>query len=147
MPTAAKLFAAFAFGLVGFFAAEVMKPSFPEGMNLGWFPVICGLIGIYVGWSVVGGNAGRGLYRAMATGLRASATIVFWALVVFSVYEMLSRSIDRRYNGVMEAVLGTFELAYGYGALLMTSYMTLVVLVAGGVLGGMFSDWAARRWT
>jgi hypothetical protein len=147
MPTAAKLFAAFAFGLVGFFAAEVMKPSFPEGMNLGWFSVICGLIGIYVGWSVMGANAGHGTSRAMATGLRASATIVFWAVVGFSIYEMLVRSIDKRYNGVMEAVLGTFELAYDYGALLLTSHMTLFVLVVGGILGGMFSDWAAKRWT
>jgi hypothetical protein len=146
MPTAAKLFAAFAFGLVGFFAAEVMKPSFPEGMNLGWFSVICGLIGILVGWWVMGSNAGRGTGRAIGTGLRTSVTIVFWALVFFSIYEMLARSIDKRYVGVMDALRGMVGLVAEYAVLVGTSTMTLVVLLVGGVLAGLFSEWAAKRW-
>ena len=147
MPTAAKLFAAFGFGLVGFFAAEVMKPSFPEGMNLGWFSVICGLIGISVGWWVMGPNAGRGNGRAIATGLRTSVTIVLWALFVFSVYEMLARSIDKRYAGVMDALRGMVGLVAEYGVLVLTSTMTLVVLIMGGILAGLFAEWAARRWS
>ncbi|MCU0910235.1 MAG: TrgA family protein [Rhodobacteraceae bacterium] len=147
MPTAAKLFAAFAFGLVGFFAAEVMKPSFPEGMNLGWFSVICGLIGILVGWWVMGPNAGKGTGRAIGTGLRTSATIVFWALVFFSIYEMLARSVDKRYVGVMDALRGMVGLVVEYGAMVGTSTMTLAVLIVGGSLAGLFSEWAAKRWS
>lgn len=146
MPTAAKLFAAFAFALVGFFAAEVMKPSFPEGQNLGAFSIVCGLIGIYVGWRVMGPNAGQSTPKAMATGIRASATLVFWGLVVFSIREMLLRSVDQRYGGVMEALEGTFDLVREYAILVATSQMTLVVLLVGGILAGMFSNWAARHW-
>ncbi len=146
MPTAAKLFAAIAFALVGFFAAEVMKPSFPEGFNFGNFSIICALVGVIAGWRVMGSNAGQGTGRAMGTGVRTSATLAFWGLVLFGAVEMLKRSTDSRYNGVMDALEGLFAILLEFGQIVMTSLPALIVLVVGGILGGMFSNWAAARW-
>ena len=53
MPTAAKLFAAVCFGFVGFFAAELARPAFPEGTRFGWFAVLAvggGVSGLLAHW-------------------------------------------------------------------------------------------------
>ncbi len=146
MPTAAKLFGAIAFTFVAFLAAEVLKPAFPEGMSFGYFSVICAAIGLLCGWMVMGPNAGRGGTKAVGTGLRTSVTIVFWAMLGFGIREMLIRSTDKRYNGVTEAVVGTFEILLEYGRLMLSSAPALIVLVVGGALGGLLSNWAAERF-
>jgi hypothetical protein len=146
MPTAAKLFGAIAFTFVAFLAAEVLKPAFPEGMSFGYFSAICAAIGLLCGWMVMGANAGRGGTKAVGTGLRTSVTIVFWAMLGFAIREMLIRSTDRRYNGVTEAVVGTFEIIIEYARTLVSSPSALIVLAVGGALGGLLSNWAAERF-
>lgn len=146
MPTAAKLFGAIAFLLVGFFAAEVMRPAFPEGQNLGYFSVICALLGIIVGWRIMGPNAGRGAGKAVGTGLRSSVTLAFLAIFVFSIQEMLVRSTERRYRGVMDALEGLFALMIEFAQVAISSVPAVAVLIVGGILGGIFANWAAVRW-
>jgi hypothetical protein len=147
MPTAAKLFAGFSFMLVAFFAAQFMRPAFPEGYNLTYFSIICAVIGLLVGWIVMGSLAGRGALKAMMSGLRTSITILFWCLVVFSIWEMILRSVARRYDGVFEAIEATFEIAYEYLQYLQDAPNTIGMLVLGGIMGGLFANWAAVRWS
>lgn len=123
-----------------------MKPSFPEGYDFGLFSTICGLIGIVVGWLAMARMTGEKTSSSVTLGLRASALLVFWGTLVFALREMIVRSVDRRYDTVQEALEGTFEIMIEYGTLLVQSGTTLTVLIAGGVLGGMFTKWAAVRW-
>lgn len=146
MPTAAKLFAALAFAAVGFFAAEAFKPALPEGTQFGFFTEICAALGALCGWRISGALAGKGYYASSGYGVRTSVTIVFWALLGFSIYEMVLRSMKLRYDGPFEAVVAVFDLAYGY-LLLMGRSDFLIILVAGGILGGMLTEWASRRWS
>ena len=53
MPTAAKLIGAISFLLVAFFAAETVKPVFPEGFSFGYFSAVCAWIGFLVGGAVL----------------------------------------------------------------------------------------------
>lgn len=145
MPTAARLFAAAAFAAIGFFAAEVYKPGLPPETQFGRFTLICTLIGILCGWLVMGRLAGRGMRAAFGSGLRTSANMVFYAMLVFSVYEMVQRSLRKRYDGVFEAVIGTFDIALAYGAALLRPE-PLIILVLGGIAGGALSEWSSRRW-
>ncbi|MDZ4094008.1 MAG: TrgA family protein [Paracoccaceae bacterium] len=145
MPTAAKLFAAVAFAAIGYFAAELFKPSMPETTQFGQFSLICAGIGVLCGWIVMGPLAGKGYSAAAGFGTRTAVTIAFWALLGFSIYEMVLRSTKMRYDGPMEAVAGAIGLMAEYGVLMMTPAV-LGVLVLGGMLGGMFAEWAARRW-
>jgi hypothetical protein len=146
MPTAAKLFAAFAFALVGFFTAEVLKPSFPEGFGFGYFSIVCGALGLLAGWRVMGPSAYAGSVRAASTGVKTSFVMSMWALTAFSIREMLIMSTQNRFQGVFDAIYGIFEIMLQYAHLLLTSIPALLVLVVGGMLGGMFSSWAAVRW-
>ncbi|MDW4551412.1 TrgA family protein [Defluviimonas sp. D31] len=145
MPTAAKLFAAFAFAVVAFFAAEVFKPHMPEGTQFGYFSFVSALIGVVAGWRVMGPDAGRGNWMAVNSGIKTSACAVGLALLIFSTYEMLRLAFRPAYKSPMEAVVGIFELAVEYSISLI-AWDVLVVLVVGGALAGLLSEWAARRW-
>jgi hypothetical protein len=145
MPTAAKLFAAVVFAAVGFLAAEAYKPGMPEGTQFGLFSLLVAAIGVLCGWRVMGRLAGHGYGAAAGYGLRTSATIVFWALVAFSIYEMILRSMKMRYDGPMEALVGVFDLMLQHGVLVLT-LPVLGVLAVGGVLGGWAAEFAGRRW-
>ncbi len=146
MPTAAKLFAAFAFLLVGFFTAEVMVPYFPEGANLGYFTAICAAIGAFAGWRVLGRNPPFSQFSAMGAGLKTSFVLAVWCILTFGIYEMISNALDRRYRTVMDAIEGLFVVMLDFATFLVQSPTPMFVLIIGGVLGGMFASWAAVRW-
>lgn len=145
MPTAAKLFAALAFFATGYLAAEAFKPGMPEGTPFGHFSLIVAGIGALTGWMVMGGLAGRGYGAAAGFGLRTSITIAFWALLLFSTWQMIGLSIKMRYDGPMDALIGVFELMFENGKLVLAPPV-LVALGAGGILGGWLAEWAGRTW-
>lgn len=145
MPTAAKLVAAVAFALLGFFAAELIKPLLPEGTQFGYFSLIAAGIGVLCGWFVMGGLVGAGYYSASGFGVRTSATLVFWSVVLLSIIEMVKLSIKLRYEGPMDAIQGAFEIALGY-LRLMVDPGVIGVLLIGGALAGMFAEWSSKRW-
>ncbi len=146
MPTAARLAAALAFAVVGFVAAELYQPGLPPETQWGRFTLLCTLIGLLCGWIVMGARAGRGTRAALGFGLRTSATMVFYAMLLFSIYEMILRATRKRYGDVYEAIQGVFDLVLVYGAALLRPE-PLVVLVVGGLLAGLFAEWTARQWS
>jgi hypothetical protein len=146
MPTAAKLFAAVAFAAIGWLAAHVYIPGLPQGTQVGYFREITALIGLIVGWRVMGTLIGQGYMQAMGSGIRTSVTMTFWAIVVFSTYTMVITSTKGFYDGPMEAVTGTFGIMLDYGVLLARQNV-IIVLVLGGIIGGYLAEFAARRWS
>jgi len=59
MPTAGRLFAAFAIAIVGYMTAEAFKPQMPEGTVFGFFSIASALIGLVVGWRTLGPDVSR----------------------------------------------------------------------------------------
>lgn len=145
MPTAARLFAAIAMALVAFFAAEVIKPLRPDQTQWGHFTSVCIGFGVLVGWFDLGRLAGKGYGAAITNGVRSSAVLVFWCMLVFSIREMLLRSTSNRYKGVSEALEGTFVIVADFGASVLR-FEPLVVLIVGGILAALMSEWASKRW-
>lgn len=147
MPTAAKLFGAFAFALVAFFTAEVLKPTFPPGYAFGYFSLVCGALGMLAGWRVMGPDAGNGSLRAASSGVKTSFVMTMWALAIFSIREMVLLSMQHgRYDGVFAAIRSTFQIMIDFALQLLGSVPAVAVLVIGGMLGGLFANWAAARW-
>ncbi len=147
MPTAARLLAAIGFALVGFFASESYKMLLPEGTDVGHFSLINTGIGLISGWLVMGRVAGEGYRAAIAQGIRTSAVLVFYALILHSLMEMLKRSTRLNYDGPMDAVAGMFALAAEYGLLIVYSPTVMIILIVGGILAAWLSEWAAMRWS
>ncbi|MFE3837150.1 TrgA family protein [Pseudogemmobacter sonorensis] len=147
MPTSAKLVAALWFAAVGWLAANAHVPALGENAQIGFFREITAAIGLLCGWMVSGALAGRGGVEAVGTGLRTSVTLTFFALLVFSVWQMVQLAFRRTYNeaGPMGAVMGAFELMIE-NAVAMLSVGVIGVLVLGGVVGGLVVEAAGRRW-
>lgn len=146
MPTAAKLFAAFGFALVAFFASEVYKPLLPEGTQMGLLSPINTAIGAFAGWTVMGRLAGKGRYAAVGSSIRTVAVILFYVLLLWAGVEMLDRSTTLYYEGPTEALAAMMELVADYFMLMLSGPEVPIVLFGGGVLAAFLSDWAAERW-
>jgi len=146
VPTAAKLVAALLFAAVAWFASEALVPQFPEGTNLGNFVLVNTVIGVFVGWLVMGRLAGEGYGVALASGLRSSAVLVFYALLFHAIYEMLRQSTRMRFDGVMDALNGMIALIGEYGLKLVTAPVAMGILILGGLLAALVVEFVSHRW-
>jgi hypothetical protein len=146
MPTAAKLIAAVAFAAVAWLAAAAYIPLLPEGTRTGFFKEIMAALGFLIGWRTVGAHLRTGYAEAASLGLRASLFIVAWALFGFSVYVMIQRSTKMIYHDAGEAVLDVPMQMIKYGKLLADAKL-VEVLIAGGLIGGLVTEFVGRRWS
>ena len=146
MPTAAKLFAAFGFALVAFFASEVYKPLLPEGSQLGLMTPINTAIGAFCGWANMGRLVGRGNYAAIGGAVRTVGVMLFYVLLLWATVEMLERSVSLHYEGPTEALAAMMNLVAEYFLLMLSSPEVPIVLLFGGVLAAFLSEWASERW-
>lgn len=146
MPTAAKLVAAIAYGLVAWGASRALVPSFPENADLGYFAHVNVAIGALSGWFVMGQMAGAGYGAAVTSGIRTTGVMVFYALLAHAIWAMLERALDMRYDGIMEALTGVFAQFGKFGLVLLGAPVAVGVVLIGGVAAAWGSEFAARRW-
>lgn len=147
MPTAAKLVSFVLFAALGFALAEVFKTATPDRTQFGVLSPVCALIGGFCGWIVMGPLAGRGMSAAWGFGVRTAITTVVFALLGWSLYEMILRSTRGGYSGSpMEALTGAVTLILQNGGLMLTPGF-LGTMVIGGALAGIVVEWSGRRWT
>lgn len=146
MPTAAKVIAALFFAALGYFSADLVKPLLTEGTRTQWMNETVGAFGLLMGWNVVGKRVGDGAWASMGYGITAALLTTVWSVGAFALAEMLGRSLDRRYRGVMDALQDMVRFISEYGLLIMVPAIFIAV-VAGGALGGWLSERANRRWS
>ncbi|MGL6210400.1 MAG: TrgA family protein [Paracoccaceae bacterium] len=146
MPTAAKLVAAVLFAAFGWIGANYFIPSLPEATPIGMLRESAALIGALCGWMIMGRVAGRGYSTSIGNGISTSVAIAFWLVLFWAGYEMVVRSTKMMYDGPMDAVLGVVDLMVQYGRLMLTPEVLGTMLI-GGVVTGLFAEWAARRWS
>ena len=80
MPTAARLTAAICIAALGLVFAFLTIPFFPESRPPGfWFP-LNGIVGLLVGWTVMGSRAGRGMTAGIGNGITGAVALLFWVL-------------------------------------------------------------------
>ena len=79
-------------------------------------------------------------------GLRGSLYLVVCALFGFSIYVMILRSTKMIYHDAGEALLDVPMQMLKYAKLLVD--VTLIeVLIVGGLIGGLVTEFAGRRWS
>jgi hypothetical protein len=145
MPTTAKLVAAAIWALIGWFAADAHAATMGEGAALGRVREITAFIGVIVGWRVMGGLVRQNYADSVGSGLRTSATLAFFALLLFSTVLMYEQTEKMAYAGPLEAFLGVFDFMLEHGRKMLNT-RELAVLLGGGALGGVLTEWASRRW-
>lgn len=147
MPTAARLFAALLMAGVGGMASVFYGDVLPEGMAIGLLAPLNAALGLIVGWSVIGRlTDGKSYALAFGHGLRGAVVFLFWALLLWSAWEMLELSVQRRYGGVQEALEAVFDLIAQHALLLLDDPRPGATLLGGAVGAALVAEWAARRY-
>ncbi len=146
MPNAARLAAAVSLAILAFIISGQVMPLMPEGTDFGYFTVVNMTLGVLCGWIGMGRKAGRGLVGAINNGFTGMATLIFWGLFVQGCYEMFRRAMRNRYDGPFEAVAAIFEIGgIEYGTVLLNANI-IVTAIVGGILAGLATEYAFRRW-
>jgi hypothetical protein len=145
MPDASRLIAAICLAIIAFLVSQMVVPLMPEGTDFGYFTYVNIAIGALCGWIVMGKRAGRGVVPAINNGLTGVAALLFWGLFVQGTYEMVDLAMRNRYGGPFEALTAIFEIGAEYGLMILVPNIIATVLI-GGVLAGLATEGAWRRW-
>lgn len=145
MPTGARLVAALGMALLAFVVSGQVILLYPETTGFGWFTAINTGLGLLVGWRTMGPRAGQGAAVAITNGITGAVVLLFLALFVQAVNEMVRLAMARRYDGPMEAAVAVLEIGTDFFLSIATPEI-LVTLGVGGVIVGLVTEAAARRW-
>lgn len=146
MPTGGKLIAAICFAALAYFVTDLIKPLLPEGTQVGLFSEINALVGLTMGWVIMGKGAGKTFRQSLGYGMTTLAATIFWCLVVWSGYEMLQKSLKLRYDGPVEALQDMAQLAIDYAKLAAVNEVVWPAVI-GAVFMAWVTDFFARRWS
>lgn len=145
MPSAARLVAALSLALLAFIVSGQVKDMMPEGTYFGRFTQVNMLLGVLVGWLVMGKRAGRGLTPAINNGITGVVVLLFWCLFVQGLKEMVDLAMRNRYGGPFEAFSDTFRISAEYG---LTIFVPIIIVtcIIGAILAGLATEYAAKHW-
>lgn len=145
MPTGAKLMAAASFAVVGWVLANFYAANMPDAAAAGPIREVAALVGAITGWKVMGPAVGKGYVEAAGAGVRTAIVLAVAALFLLALAEMLDNSVKMRYDGALDALLDIFHtMARRSGALLSLGVFGTILF--GGVVGGLLTENAGRRW-
>ena len=145
MPTAGRLAGAVFYAVLGAVLAFLLVPYFDEARAPKyWYPLVI-IVGVLVGWIIVGSRSGQGTGAAMGTALTGSAALAFWVLLLLSGYDMIQVAMRGRFGGPMEAVIGVFSIMLDY-AKVFYSPLNLLVWLGGGLVAGLLTDIFGSRY-
>ena len=145
MPTASKLIAAFLFGALAYFVSDLVKPLLPEATPAGLLSPVNALVGIVMGWRIIGRQAGYSLRTSLGYGLTTTAITVFWCLFIWSGYLMVTASTRLRYGGPGEALQDMGNMMIQFAQMMATGPI-LGSLLVGGLFFGWLTEQVARRF-
>lgn len=145
MPTGAKLMAAASFAVVGWVMANYYSLNMPDAASAGPLRPAAAFIGAIIGWKVMGPTVGRGYVEAAGAGIKTAAILAVAAIFALALREMLQNSVKMRYESATEAILDVFH-TMATRSQGMLSLGVIASLVLGGIVAGMLSENAGRRW-
>ncbi len=151
MFTAARLVAAILFAVIGFYAARQVTEGlpdtlFPDGLTHDLFEPSIAAIGLWQGWVVMGKLVKRGYSAAIGNGIRTSVQITLFGLGFYALREMFIRSSDLRYTDFGVAVMDALNLFIEYGGEFLRVTPAILVLLVGGAIAGILTEYASKIW-
>ena len=144
MPTFAKLFGAVGFAALFIGASFLMVPLFPFGLTPWYFTEFNAGIALILGWRIAGGRAGLGTMSGISNGITALVAIVFCTLALHGFTQMLLRSAELRYNGLMQAMMSGIGISFDL-AVVLAKPTVIAVLLAGSIVIGIVTEFVAEK--
>ena len=145
MPTAAKLMAAVSFAVVGWVLANYYAQNMPDAAAVGPIRGGAALLGVLIGWTVMGNSTGKGYVEAAGSGIKTAVLLAVVALFLLALSEMLENSVKMRYEDAMEAIMDIMQTMVKRSQALLSLGVFGTILL-GGIVGGILTENAGRRW-
>ncbi|MEP2954769.1 MAG: TrgA family protein [Sulfitobacter sp.] len=146
MPTGARLMAAISLAVLAFVLSGMVVPLMPESTDFGYFLPLNVLLGLVVGWRVMGKRAGRGIVAAINNGLAGVFVLMLWAIFLQAANEMVRLALRNRYDDPFEAIVAVFQIGAEFGVMIATLPIGMA-LVVGAVIAGLLTEFAYNRWS
>lgn len=146
MPTAPKIIAALLMAVAGWYAINYLADALPDGIAPRFLPLAGAGVAALIGWRVIGARPPRGGLTVINTGVIAGLLSLFWTGFGLACYEMILRSINRRYRGLEDAIEGLFAIMFDTYSTMLRADVLLAILL-GGIVAAWVSGAASRRWT
>jgi hypothetical protein len=145
MPTGAKLVAAVTFAVVGWVLANYYAVNMPDASSVGPIREGAAVVGALVGWQVMGPSVGKGYVEAAGAGIKTAVVLAVVALFLLALREMLDNSVKLRYDGALDAILDVFQTMARRSTGLV-SFGVFGTILIGGIIAGLLTEKAGRRW-
>ncbi len=149
MLTAPKMISALLFGLLGFYASQLIIPHFQErfeGRDVGMLAEYNMFFCAIIGWNVAGPRAGEGWNASISYGLTTAVAMTIVSLFFQSFGEMIRKALDRDYgDSPLDAIVDVFQLMIKFGEVIAKPDV-LATLFGGGIVLGLVIEWCGRRW-
>lgn len=145
MPTAARLMGAVCLAALAFVISNMVMPLMPESTDFGYFIPVNIVLGVAVGWIIMGPRVGRGTTAAINNGLTGVFMLMLWGIGVQACNEMVRLAMRNRYDGAFEAIVAVFQIGAEYATEIATVPIG-IALIVGAVLAGLITEYAGRTW-
>ena len=145
MPTAARLMAAICLAVVAYVISIMVMPLMPESTDFGYFVPLNIVLGLLVGWIVMGRRAGRGTTAAINNGLTGVFVLMLWGIGVQAINEMMRLAMRNRYDGPFEAIVAIFQIGAEFAVIIATVEIGIALLISA-VISGLLTEFASNRW-
>ncbi len=145
MPTAARLMAAVCLAVAAYVISIMVMPLMPDSTDFGYFVPLNVVLGLCVGWIVMGRRAGRGTTAAINNGLTGMFVLMLWGIGVQAINEMVRLAMRNRYDGPFEAIIAVFTIGAEFAVIIATVPIGIALLVCA-LVSGLLTEVAARKW-
>lgn len=147
MPTAAKLVGGLCLAITAAIAAMVFIDNYTGVYQVG-FRFIAGnaIVGFFAGWYALGKNPGYGIFVAAANGVRALVFLLIGAGMLFASVFVLGNLERNNFNDPVDLPLLWIQTSFDFVVLAFTGPVLLTLLI-GGVVSGLITYIASRRWS
>lgn len=146
MPSAARLMGAVCLAVLAFVLSGMVMTLLPESTDFGWFVPLNILLGLLIGWTVMGSRVGGdSIAAAINNGVAGVFVLMLWGIGIQAINEMMRLAMRNRYDDPFEAIVAIFQIGAEFGLLVATAPIG-IALAVGAVVSGLLTEYAHRRW-
>ncbi len=145
MPTAARAMAAVCLAIIAYFVSGMVMPLMPESTDFGYFVPLNVVLGLCIGWIVMGSRAGRGTTAAINNGFTGVFVLMLWGVGIQAINEMIRLAMKHRYDSPFEAIVAVFYIGIDFVMIIATVPIGIALVVAS-VVAGLLTEAASRKW-
>jgi hypothetical protein len=139
MPSGTKVASSFCLCALAYILSELVKPTFIEDYNFGYFTYVSMLVGVIVGWTSMGERVGFGLIPTINNGITGTFSMVASVIFIQSANEMIRLSMRGRYDTLFDALLGIVRIGIDFVVQVSSTALWGTALI-GGVLAGLIVE-------